>query len=94
MPTCSAYREFRSECSLEERRPHAEDDAMGIGLLAIEGDDDVGVLFNVEDLGIGTAICVKTASDQRKVIAYNATGPLGVVAVLAMVDESLRCRTG
>ena len=67
---------------------------MGIDLLAIEGDDDVGVLFNVEDLGIGTAICVKTASDQRKVIAYNATGPLGVVAVLAMVDESLSCRTG
>lgn len=66
----------------------------GIDFLAIEGDDDVGVLFNVEDLGIGAVICVKTASDQWKIIAYNATGPLGVVAVLAMMDESLRCRTG
>lgn len=36
---------------------------MGIDLLAIEGDDDVGVLFNVEDLGIGAVICVKTASE-------------------------------
>jgi hypothetical protein len=67
---------------------------MGVDLLAIEGEDDVGVLFNVEDLGIGAVICVKTASDQWKIFAYNATGPLGVVAVLAMMDESLRCRTG
>jgi hypothetical protein len=34
---------------------------MSVYLLTVEGDDDVGVLLIVEDLGVGTAICVRKA---------------------------------
>lgn len=32
---------------------------MSVDLLTVEGDDDVGVLLIVEDLGVGTAIVLE-----------------------------------